>query len=152
MMKITTSDKVSLPPEQIGGYRILKVLPTNRGFLAVVEAGGRSVIIKPLDAACLAAASGDAAAADLHPAVRDRLARIRELASGGVANLLSVERDGEHVYLVWEHVDGVTLAEWLASAKPARVQRLLAARELVLIVESLHGAGLVHGALHARNV
>lgn len=139
------------------GYQCVRTLsPDRSSFLAIAESGGRQVVIKRLDPACL---SGDGS---LHPDVRQRLNRIRELAVPGVANLISVERceDGydDHAaassaacYLVWEWRSGQTLAEWFSCAgEPS--QRLIVARELVLLVESLHAAGLVHGSLHLRNV
>lgn len=121
----------------------MQTLSPSRTFSAVAE-NGRDVVLKVLDDACLVDG-------DLHPDIRQRLARVRELAVPGVANLLSVERAGPHAYLVWDFVKGISLADWLAK-KPDRSQRLLAARELVLIVESLHAAGIVHGAIHPRNI
>jgi hypothetical protein len=43
------------------------------------------------------------------------------------------------------------LSDWLAT-NPSLDQRRLAAREIVLTLESLHAAGLAHGGVHARNV
>jgi serine/threonine protein kinase len=102
------------------------------------------VVLKILDDACLVDG-------DLHPDIRQRLARTRELAVPGIANLLSVERAGSRAYLVWDYIKGMSLADWLTT-NPERSQRLLVARELVLIIESLHGMGMVHGSIHARNV
>jgi serine/threonine protein kinase len=76
---------------------------------------------------------------------------VRELAERGVANLHGVERDGEYVYLVWDFVPGVPLSDWGARKLPYR-DLLFVARELVLTIESLHGAGIVHGAVKLGNV
>ena len=87
----------------------------------------------------------------LHPSIRQRLERVRELPLRGMANLLGVERRdaGEGVaQLVWEFVPGRPLAE--IEGNEATWRRLC--RELILAVEALHAAGIVHGAIHARNV
>lgn len=134
----------NLPPmTQLGGYQMIRALPGGRGTLAVAESG-RQVVVKPLDPACLV--NGD-----LHPDVRGRLNRIRELAASGVASLISVERGDNAAHLVWEWIEGQSMQDWL-SAGPPREHRLLAAREIILLIESLHAAGIVHGALHGRNI
>ncbi len=111
-----------------------------------VAPGGRRVVLKSLDEDCLWKGQ-------LHPNVRDRLARVRELAHAGVANLYGVERDGGLTYLVWEYVTGRTLADRAGSAAscPPR-DFLLLARETVLSVEMLHARGIVHGAVKSSNV
>jgi hypothetical protein len=124
----------------LSGYRIQRPLQAGRSFLA--DAGAqRLVVLKMLEADCLLGPH-------LHPAVRDRLARVRELPHVGLADLLGVQRDGEFTFMVWEYVDGLPLAEW--SGAPAELPRL--ARELILGLRGLHTRGLVHGALHAHNV
>jgi serine/threonine protein kinase len=88
---------------------------------------------------------------ELHPSIAERLARIREVASISAANLLSVERDEEGVWLVWEHVPGVTLHEYLSTPRTS-VEREQVARDLKRAVGSLHAHGIIHGAIHARNI
>jgi hypothetical protein len=130
---------------EIGGYSGVAELTAGQTWRARA-AGGREVVLKALDDDCLW--NGQ-----LHPNVKDRLSRVRELAHVGVANLYGVERDAGLTYLVWEYVAGQTLAERAASASacPPR-DLLLLARELVLAVEMLHARGIVHGALKASNV
>jgi tRNA A-37 threonylcarbamoyl transferase component Bud32 len=156
--------KTEKPPalllEQIGGYILLRELTAGQTWL-VREAGAgegteRQRILKKLESDCLLRGQ-------LHPSIRERLARVREVAHAGVANLLGVEREAEQggpgaageragmVYLVWEHIPGRSLEAWLAES-PAAAQVLAVARELVAAVESLHLLGIVHGALHERNV
>src|SRR5258708_16817596 len=88
----------------------------------------------------------------LHPNIRDRLARVRELAHGRVANLHGVEHDQGLVYLVWEYVAGLTLEDWALDPAVQPRDLLLTARELILTLESLHARGIVHGSIHGRNV
>ncbi len=112
-------------------------------MLAAAE-GGRQVFLKPLDADCLLQRQ-------LHPMIKSRLARVRELAAPSVATLTGVERDGENSYLVWSYVDGVNLADWAQTPRDDAAIRSIA-REVIEAVMSLHGWGLVHGAIHPRNI
>src|SRR5687767_16037968 len=50
--------------------------------------GGRGVVLKPLEGDCVLKGK-----ATLHPSIKERLSRVRELALAGVANLYGVERD-----------------------------------------------------------
>jgi hypothetical protein len=88
----------------------------------------------------------------LHPAVKERLARVRELAHGGVANLFGVERDAGAAWLVWEYAEGKPFDVY--AADPDRSLRELAAagREVALAVDLLHMQGIVHGSIHGGNV
>jgi serine/threonine protein kinase len=116
----------------------------NHTYLAIGP-GGRGVVIKKLDPDCLWNGA-------LHPSVKDRLARVRELAHPGVANLMSISREGEDAYLVWEYIEGVRFDDYLSdSAHSARALAMLA-RELILTVDLLHAQGIVHGALVGGNV
>lgn len=106
---------------------------------------GRRVVRKRLPDDCLLDGQ-------LHPGVRQRLSRVRELASRSVACLLSVERDDGGVVLLWEWIDGRSFVDVATDRSlPAHaLSRLM--RELILAVESLHALGIVHGNLHGRNV
>ena len=107
---------------------------------APITRGGRRVVLKRLDDDCLLDGQ-------LHPSIRLRLERVRELPVRGVANLLGVERGSDGVAnLVWEFVPGTPLAE-VRSADWVKLSR-----EVVLAVQSLHAAGIVHGAIHGGNV
>lgn len=102
------------------------------------------VVRKPLDDDCLLNGG-------LHPDIADRLERVRELPVRSVANFRGVEVDTEGVWLVWEHVQGTTLEAFLSvSRQQDRLDEI--ARDLTRAVHGLHAYGLVHGALHARNV
>lgn len=114
-----------------------------------VAAGGRRVVLKVLAGDCLLRGQ-------LHPNIKERLARVRELAHPGVANLHGVERaevGGESVvYLVWDYVAGRTIEAYAADEETAPWSVVAAGRELILAVESLHALGLVHGAIKVGNV
>ncbi len=102
--------------------------------------GGRKVVLKKLDDDCLLDGQ-------LHPSIKLRLERVRELPVRCAANFLAVERDAAGAaQLVWEYVPGTPLDD----VKSADWLRL--SREVVLAVQSLHAAGIVHGAIHGGNV
>ena len=52
--------------------------------------------------------------------------------------------------LVWDYVGGQALEEAVDSM--SEDQRVAVRREVMLAIESLHAAGLAHGAIHERNV
>jgi hypothetical protein len=133
---------------EIGGYRILRELVPDSTAMALAP-GNRILVLKTLDPDCLLRTGANP---KLHPNIRDRLARVRELAHGRVANLYSVEHDHGRAYLVWEYMAGQTLEEWAATNGVSQRDLLTTARELILTVEALHARGIVHGAIHGRNV
>lgn len=140
---IATSITPDATPAEICGCCIQRVLTADQSYLAVGP-GGRTVVLKKIDPDCLIGKS-------LHPVVRDRLTRVRELAHASVANLFGVEREGENAYLMWEYADGVRL-DFYAEADHSLREVAAVMRELVLAVDLLHMQGIVHGALIGSNV
>jgi len=108
-----------------------------------MDEAGHRVVLKTLDQDCLLEGK-------LHPNVRDRLARVRELALAGVANLRGVEWLHEKAYLVWEYVEGQTFEEFARTCGDAKELRRMC-REMILLLQAMHGMGIVHGAAHGRN-
>src|SRR5258706_34784 len=78
------SPKLAGDVSEIGGYRILRALVPNQRWLGVAP-GGRQVVLKTLDENCLWKGK-------LHPNIKARIARARDLAHSGVLNLNGVER------------------------------------------------------------
>lgn len=107
------------------------------------EDQGQEVVIKRLDASCV---RGD----KLRDGVRERLHRIRQLPHVSMANLLGVEKTAAGVWCVWEHVPGEPLEQWMRQVDEAEQIRM--SREVVLAVMGMHALGIVHGAIHERNV
>jgi hypothetical protein len=134
---------VSTSVESIGGYRIEREL--GEGTLLATKSNGRRVVLKMLEGDCLLKGQ-------LHPMIKDRLGRVRELAHLGVANLQGAEREGEKAFLVWGFVEGISLEEFLREYEPERERLEQIASQIVVHVEALHGLGIVHGAIHGRNV
>jgi len=142
-MKPSPTQTTSLPPETIGDYRIVSALSAT-AFRALGP-GDKEVVLKRFDNDCLQRGQ-------LHPGIHARLSRVRELAHPGVANLHSVERDIPYLFAVWDDVPGLPIDRYVSTQRselPA-IGRL--ARELILVVESLHALGIVHGRIHANNV
>jgi serine/threonine protein kinase len=138
---ISASEIESLPPDTVCGYTVLRTVAPST-YITLAD-GGRQVLLKPLDPDCLLHGQ-------LHPSIKERLARVRELALKSTANLHGVERDERGVFLVWEYVEGHPLDAYAAGLSPSQLVALL--REVVLSAEGLHQAGIVHGAIHARNI
>ncbi len=122
---------------KLGEYTIIRELIPGKSFLAH-DPTGRNVFLKSLPPDCLLEGQ-------LNPTVADRLRRVREIAMTDVANLRSVERVGEGVFLVWDYVQGAPFDSVQGDSKAL-------ARQLIHTVEHLHATGLVHGALHPGNV
>lgn len=143
-MMIDTLSTTFDTPADICGYAVDCALSDKSCFLAIGP-GGRGVTVKRMEDDCLLKGQ-------LHPAVRDRLGRVREIAHGGVANLFGVERDAGAAWLVWEYVEGDPFDVY--AAHPERSLRELAAagREVALAVDLLHMQGIVHGSIHGNNV
>ena len=141
-MESVETRPVSLPAE-ICGCRIDRILSENSTYLAAGP-GGRPVVLKVADPDCLLRGS-------LHPSVRDRLSRVRELAHPNVANLFGVEREGDVAYSMWEYVEGHPFDLYVSANRTPREVATLA-RELALAVDLLHLQGIVHGALIGNNV
>lgn len=132
-------------PRHVCGYELVRWLKEGRTALCRSDAN-RLLVLKKLDQDCLLEG-------DLHPDVRERLARIRELAHGQVATLISVERDAQGaVYAVWQYIAGVSFEAWACNKERDQRQVARMMRELVLAVEAMHGQGIVHGCLHGGNI
>ncbi len=95
-------------PEQICGCPVDSALNPGKTYLAI-GAGGRGVVLKKMDDDCLLSGL-------LHPSIRDRLGRVRELAHAGVANLHGVGREGDRAFLIWEYLEGEPFDIYAAAA------------------------------------
>jgi len=131
-------------PREIGGYTVLERFTSGLTWLAAAP-GGRRVVLKVLDEDCLWKNQ-------LHPNIKDRLGRVRELAHTGVSNLYGVERADSLVYAVWEYVPGQTLDQFALPGDRPRRDLIPLCRDLMLALEMLHARGIVHGAVKPSNV
>ncbi|HEY2586381.1 MAG TPA: protein kinase [Tepidisphaeraceae bacterium] len=143
-MHSTADTNPSATPPELCGYHVERALTPGLSYLAAGP-GGRKVVLKRVDDDCLLRKA-------LHPSIKERLSRVRELAHGGVANLHGVERDADGAWLVWEYVEGQTFDEYVADPQRTPRDLMILARELILSVDSLHLQGIVHGALIGGNV
>lgn len=104
-----------------------------------VDDAGRRVVHKRLPDDCCQRGQ-------LHPSVRLRLQKFRELPLASFVNVIGVERTDRGVVLVSEYVDGSALDHVPES------DRIRMTRELRLAVMSMHQHGMVHGAIKPGNV
>jgi hypothetical protein len=128
--------------DELGAWQIVRELTPSRSWLArrASSENGPMAVLKLLEDDCLLDGQ-------LHPSIRQRLKVVRELPEKALASLHGVERERGLAFMVWDYVPGRTLLE--AASLQGREDL---ARHLVLAVQSLHAAGIVHGAIHARNV
>jgi hypothetical protein len=137
-------ETTSEAPSAVCGYTVDSTLSDGCCYLAIGP-GGRGVTLKRMEEDCILKGQ-------LHPAVKERLERVREIAHGGVANLFGVERDGGAAWLVWEYVPGEPFDAHAARHERSLRELASAGREVALAVDLLHMQGIVHGAVHAGNV
>lgn len=123
--------------QPIEGLRIGAVLKPDTTWRARDEAG-RRVVLKKLPDDCLLRGK-------LHPAIAQRLLRLREAPVANFGNLIGVQKTEVGVVIVSEWVSGQSFDQLTIKE---RRPFLPAARRLV---ESLHRTGLVHGAIGAGN-
>lgn len=140
--------------ERVCGREVVRVLPGGRSVLCrdAGRGGERRVVIKALPRDCVV--RGKTGASELHAHVRERLLRVRELADPSVAALHGVEEDERlGPMLVWDYVPGEDLSTLPPGEGSGGGGGVMArARAVVTAVERLHLLGIVHGALHLRNV
>ena len=122
-------------------YSLLQTLTAGRTFLCT-DVSSNIVVLKRLDDDCLYRRQ-------LHPSIKERLAKVRELPHARLATLRGVERWKEMPCEVWTWLDGEAWDD--ATAKPLENFGMLAS-SLVETVDALHELGIVHGNLHGRNV
>ena len=144
LKQMTDGSVETTTPSELCGYPVDSALSdTNPTYLAIGP-GGRGVVLKKLDDDCLLRGQ-------LHPSIRERLGRVRELAHGGVANLYGVGREGDGetagAWVIWEYLEGQPFSEYAAAPNRTVRDVAMAGRELALAVDLLHMQGIVHGAL-----
>ena len=142
-----TEPKLTDPnaPPKVCGYPLVRWLTEGRTALCKSEQG-RMLVLKSMGRDCLLGG-------DLHPDIKERLSRIRELPHRTIATLISVDRDEEgRVFAVWDYIEGVSFQSWVCD--PLRDERHVARalRDMVIAVESMHAQGIIHGALHEGNI
>jgi hypothetical protein len=149
-------------PTQLCGYPVDSALAPDGSTYLAIGPGGRGVVLKKMDDDCLLRGQ-------LHPSIRERLARVRELAHGGVANLYGVAREGAgldedaaegsaaaggagRAWLIWEFVEGQPFSDFAAAPNSSLLDVAAAGRELAIALDLLHMQGIVHGAVGGGNV
>jgi WD40 repeat protein/serine/threonine protein kinase len=75
-----------------------------------------------------------------------------QLRHPNIVSVHEVGRDGDRVYLVSDLVEGVSLAEWLASERMSASEAARLCQKIALALEHAHAAGIVHRDLKPANV
>jgi tRNA A-37 threonylcarbamoyl transferase component Bud32 len=130
-------------PTRLCGFAVRRLAAADT--VLATAPSGRPVVLKRVGDDCLLDR-------DLHPSIKLRLARVRELASTRVATLLGVWRDGDDAWLAWEELPGRPLAELIVDPAVVPVRLVALLRETASAVAAMHALGIVHGAVHPRNV
>lgn len=126
----------------VGDYSVSRIF-SQQSCLAT-DSTDRMVVLKALASDCMLDGM-------LHPGIADRMARVRELAHTGVANLYAVELHDDRAIAVWEYMAGKTFCEY-ANQLDSPDQLLELGRRLIQSVDAMHALGIVHGAIRDSNV
>jgi hypothetical protein len=135
-------------PQELCGYAVASTLSSTGNSYLGIGPGGRGVVLRRLPPECVVENQ-------LHPLIKERLTRVREIAHAGIANLHGVGREADgSAWMIWEYVEGQSFEAYASQAQQPRTPRELTVigRELALTVEALHLQGVVHGALDGKNV
>jgi serine/threonine protein kinase len=138
---VETESGFPILESDLPSYRLIQELVANQTFLCC-DVSENIVVLKRLEDDCLHRQQ-------LHPSIKDRLARVRELAHPRIATLRTVERWNGIACLVWTYLDGETWED--AMNRPDQNVPALCS-SLAAAVDALHEAGIVHGSLHGRNI
>jgi tRNA A-37 threonylcarbamoyl transferase component Bud32 len=122
-------------------YTLLQTISVDRTFLCH-DVSSNIVVLKKLDEDCLHRGQ-------LHPNIKERLARVRDLPHPRLATLRAVERWNDVPCIVWTWMDGETWDDALGKSTESFAAL---AGGLVDAVDALHELGIVHGKLHGRNI
>src|SRR4051812_8502450 len=102
------SETAPSAPEELCGYPIDGPLSTTGTCFLAIGPGGRGVVLRKMPGECVIDGQ-------LHPLIKERLSRVREIAHAGLANLHGVGREGDGAWMIWEYVDGQTFNAYAAS-------------------------------------
>lgn len=134
---------------QFDGYEVLKRVrsePVTDWYLARQRSLGRTVVIKAL----VPHVAPDSPFAAPLPREARLLASLRH---PNIVQLYDFVDRPKAAWLVLEHVDGLSLDQWLKEKKRLPVGVALAiVLELLEALEVIHGQGIVHGDLQPRNI
>src|SRR4051794_4599472 len=143
----TATQEPAAELQELCGYAIASSLSANGDCYLAIGPGGRGVVLRRMPAECVVENQ-------LHPLIKERLTRVREIAHAGIANLHGVGRETDaSAWMIWEYVEGQPLDAYASQAQHRTPRELtVIGRELALTVEALHLQGVVHGGLNGRNV
>jgi hypothetical protein len=133
----------STPGQRVGPFAVVRALGPRAALAS--GAGGRRVVLKPIDEDCMLELA-------IHPSVATRLERIQQLPTTALAHLIGVWRIEGCAVMAWEFVEARSLEEVLADPRVDAETLVASLRDAALAIEAMHGLGIVHGAVHERNI
>ncbi len=134
------------PGADIGGYTVVAAI--GRGgsgdVYRVTDHRGETAALKLVDA-------------QADDAARERLARevdaLKSLRHDAIPRILDAELEGPEPFLVFEYIDGVSLAHQVADHGPVRGEALADLAETIAsALAEAHGAGVIHRDVTPANV
>ena len=138
--------RIREPGADIGGYTVVAAI--GRGgsgdVYRVTDHRGETAALKLVDA-------------QADDAARARLARevdaLKSLRHDAIPRILDAELDGPEPFIVFEYVDGVSLAQQVADHGPLRGEALADLAETIAsALAEAHGAGVIHRDVTPANV
>ncbi|SNS67864.1 MULTISPECIES: serine/threonine-protein kinase [unclassified Azospirillum] len=133
--------------QTIGKYRIERTIGSGT-YGTVLEAWdrvlNRTVALKLLRAS-------DAAVADMNTHLQEARALAR-LSHPNIVTIFDLGQDGEHTFLVMEHIDGEALASRLRDGRLPLPTALAMARQLADALAAAHRAGVIHADIKPGNI
>ncbi|WP_052304897.1 protein kinase family protein [Stackebrandtia nassauensis] len=128
-------------PERIGRFRLESRLGSGGTFLGLSE-GGRTVVVKLLDAGAAAA-----------PGLRERLSAMRGVGGFALPQLIDVDLDASPPWLATAYVPGPSLSAVVDERGPLPETEVAAlGAALAEALDAMHQYGLAHGDLKPGNV
>jgi eukaryotic-like serine/threonine-protein kinase len=134
-------------PRQVGRFKLVKMIGSGQFgvvWLARDEALDRVVALK-------LPRKGQLSADELQQFQREARAAA-QLQHPNIVRIHEVGVDSDVLYIVSEYIDGLTLADWIASDRPTVQSAVELCRTLAEALHHAHEAGVVHRDLKPSNI
>ena len=136
---------------RVGRYTVIDML--GAGAMATVYAAYDPELDRTVALKIVSFTSGDGGGQQAHRLIREAKLMAR-LSHANVVTVYDAGRDGDHVFIAMERIDGVSLRQWLAQPEDGRPRRDIV-RAFVQAGRGLaaaHAAGIIHRDFKPDNV